>query len=162
MQGRAFDTVPVVVKIVPFVRFQGWAPMPPPVGAPPGASARLPAHAIAPFSCRAATGEREPRPLLARAAAHARDLRGRPPGGPHARDHRGLPAAAGVDRGLCDPDLDRDGRDLRDRRTDASLVNPALFVLLAFLLLAFFLGVWARRGHTMSLEQWTVGGRGFG
>jgi solute:Na+ symporter, SSS family len=41
-------------------------------------------------------------------------------------------------------------------------VNPALLVLLAFLLLALFLGVWARRGHTMSLEQWTVGGRGFG
>jgi SSS family solute:Na+ symporter len=41
-------------------------------------------------------------------------------------------------------------------------VNPALLVLLVFLLLALFLGVWARRGHTMSLEQWTVGGRGFG
>jgi len=41
-------------------------------------------------------------------------------------------------------------------------VNPALLVLLAFLLLALSLGVWARRGHTMSLEQWTVGGRGFG
>ena len=41
-------------------------------------------------------------------------------------------------------------------------MNPALLVLLAFLLLALSLGVWARRGHTMSLEQWTVGGRGFG
>jgi solute:Na+ symporter, SSS family len=41
-------------------------------------------------------------------------------------------------------------------------VSPALLVLLAFLLLSLFLGVWARRGHTMNLEQWTVGGRGFG
>jgi SSS family solute:Na+ symporter len=41
-------------------------------------------------------------------------------------------------------------------------VNPALIVLLAFLLLSLLLGVLARRGHAMNLEQWTVGGRGFG
>ena len=41
-------------------------------------------------------------------------------------------------------------------------MNPALLVLLAFLLLALILGVRARRGYTMNLEQWTVGGRGFG
>jgi SSS family solute:Na+ symporter len=41
-------------------------------------------------------------------------------------------------------------------------MSPSLWVLLAFLLLSFGLGVWARRGHTMNLEQWTVGGRGFG
>jgi solute:Na+ symporter, SSS family len=41
-------------------------------------------------------------------------------------------------------------------------LNPALLIILAFLALAFGLGLWARRGRTMSLEQWTVGGRGFG
>ncbi len=41
-------------------------------------------------------------------------------------------------------------------------MNPALLVLALFLLLSLALGVWARRGHDMSLEQWTVGGRGFG
>jgi len=41
-------------------------------------------------------------------------------------------------------------------------MSPALVVLLAFLLLSLVLGVLAQRGHAMSLEQWTVGGRGFG
>jgi SSS family solute:Na+ symporter len=41
-------------------------------------------------------------------------------------------------------------------------MNPALIVLLAFLLLSLVLGVLAQRGHAMNLEQWTVGGRGFG
>lgn len=41
-------------------------------------------------------------------------------------------------------------------------MSPALVVLLLFLLLSLGLGVVARRGHTMNLEQWTVGGRGFG
>jgi solute:Na+ symporter, SSS family len=41
-------------------------------------------------------------------------------------------------------------------------VNPALLILALFLALSFGLGLAARRGHTMSLEQWTVGGRGFG
>ena len=41
-------------------------------------------------------------------------------------------------------------------------MNPALLVIALFLAIAFALGLWARRGHTMSLEQWAVGGRGFG
>jgi len=41
-------------------------------------------------------------------------------------------------------------------------VNPALVVLAAFLALSFALGLLARRGRTMNLEQWSVGGRGFG
>ncbi|HET7226786.1 MAG TPA: sodium:solute symporter family protein [Candidatus Eisenbacteria bacterium] len=38
----------------------------------------------------------------------------------------------------------------------------ALAVIGAFVALALALGLLARRGHTMSLEQWAVGGRGFG
>ncbi|WP_441249487.1 sodium:solute symporter family protein [Kitasatospora sp. McL0602] len=38
----------------------------------------------------------------------------------------------------------------------------ALLVIAAFLLLAVALGVRARRGRDMSLEEWSVGGRGFG
>ena len=41
-------------------------------------------------------------------------------------------------------------------------MNPALVVIALFLALSFALGLLARRGRTMSLEQWTVGGRGFG
>ncbi|WP_026574215.1 sodium:solute symporter family protein [Bacillus sp. UNC438CL73TsuS30] len=41
-------------------------------------------------------------------------------------------------------------------------MNIALVVIFAFLLLAVFLGVRAKKGHDMNLEQWTVGGRGFG
>jgi SSS family solute:Na+ symporter len=41
-------------------------------------------------------------------------------------------------------------------------VSPALGVLLAFFAIAIGLGLIARRGHAMSLEQWSVGGRGFG
>ena len=41
-------------------------------------------------------------------------------------------------------------------------MTPALVVLSLFLALAFALGLVARRGHAMTLEQWTVGGRGFG
>jgi solute:Na+ symporter, SSS family len=41
-------------------------------------------------------------------------------------------------------------------------VNVALLVIGAFLLLSICLGLLARRGREMSLEQWTVGGRGFG
>ena len=41
-------------------------------------------------------------------------------------------------------------------------MSPALGVLLAFFAIAIGLGVFARRGHAMSLEQWSVGGRGFG
>src|SRR5712664_1208942 len=41
-------------------------------------------------------------------------------------------------------------------------MNPALLVIGFFLALSFALGIIARQGRTMSLEQWSVGGRGFG
>src|SRR5262245_34460683 len=41
-------------------------------------------------------------------------------------------------------------------------MSPALVVIALFLALSFALGLIARRGRTMSLEQWAVGGRGFG
>ena len=41
-------------------------------------------------------------------------------------------------------------------------MNAALAIIFATMLLALGLGVLARRGRQMSLEQWTVGGRGFG
>src|SRR5215210_798611 len=41
-------------------------------------------------------------------------------------------------------------------------MNVALVVIFLFLALALFLGIRARRGQDMDLEQWTVGGRGFG
>jgi solute:Na+ symporter, SSS family len=41
-------------------------------------------------------------------------------------------------------------------------MNLALVVIFVFLALARFLGIRARRGQDMDLEQWTVGGRGFG
>ncbi|MGG6437716.1 sodium:solute symporter [Saccharococcus caldoxylosilyticus] len=41
-------------------------------------------------------------------------------------------------------------------------MNGALIIIFAFLLLSLYLGVQARKGKDMNLEQWTVGGRGFG
>ena len=41
-------------------------------------------------------------------------------------------------------------------------MTPALGVIGAVFVLAIALGLLARRGHVMSLEQWSVGGRGFG
>ncbi|WP_257350977.1 sodium:solute symporter family protein [Pseudalkalibacillus decolorationis] len=41
-------------------------------------------------------------------------------------------------------------------------MNAALLVILFFLVLCTWLGVRARKGKVMSLEQWAVGGRGFG
>lgn len=41
-------------------------------------------------------------------------------------------------------------------------MNLALAIIFACLLLALALGILARRGKDMNLEQWTVGGRGFG
>ncbi|AUI37081.1 sodium:solute symporter [[Bacillus] caldolyticus] len=41
-------------------------------------------------------------------------------------------------------------------------MNSALVMIFAFLLLSLYLGVQARKGKDMNLEQWTVGGRGFG
>ena len=41
-------------------------------------------------------------------------------------------------------------------------MSSALLIIIAVTLLALYLGVRARRGHDMNLEQWTVGGRSFG
>ena len=41
-------------------------------------------------------------------------------------------------------------------------MSSALLIMVGTLVLALYLGVRARRGRTMSLEQWSVGGRGFG
>jgi len=41
-------------------------------------------------------------------------------------------------------------------------MSAALGIIVAFLLVLLALGVLARRGRTMTLEQWSVGGRGFG
>ncbi len=41
-------------------------------------------------------------------------------------------------------------------------MNVALLIIVLFIATALALGVAARRGKTMDLEQWTVGGRGFG
>ena len=41
-------------------------------------------------------------------------------------------------------------------------MNIALLIIFVFLALAIYLGIRARRGKDMNLEQWTVGGRGFG
>ena len=38
----------------------------------------------------------------------------------------------------------------------------AIFIIVSITLFALYLGVQARRGHDMSLEQWAVGGRSFG
>jgi SSS family solute:Na+ symporter len=41
-------------------------------------------------------------------------------------------------------------------------MNLALLIIFASLALAIYLGIRARRGKDMDLEQWSVGGRGFG
>src|SRR5215218_6211907 len=41
-------------------------------------------------------------------------------------------------------------------------MNVALVIIFAFLAFAVFLGIRARRGKDMDLEEWAVGGRGFG
>lgn len=41
-------------------------------------------------------------------------------------------------------------------------MNPALVLIAGSLVLSLGLGLLARRGRSMTLEQWTVGGRGFG
>lgn len=41
-------------------------------------------------------------------------------------------------------------------------MNPALLIITAFFFIAIGLGLYARRGRTMNLEQWSLGGRGFG
>src|SRR6202000_1922576 len=41
-------------------------------------------------------------------------------------------------------------------------MSRSLLIIVAVTLFALYLGVRARRGHDMNLEQWTVGGRSFG
>ncbi|MFK2827086.1 sodium:solute symporter [Bacillus sp. B190/17] len=41
-------------------------------------------------------------------------------------------------------------------------MNSALIVILLFLLLSIFLGIKAKKGKQMDLDEWAVGGRGFG
>ncbi len=41
-------------------------------------------------------------------------------------------------------------------------MNISLLIISLFLLLALYLGISSTRGKEMSMEQWTVGGRGFG
>ncbi|MGG3470620.1 sodium:solute symporter [Neobacillus pocheonensis] len=41
-------------------------------------------------------------------------------------------------------------------------MNTALIIIFGFLALSIFLGVQAQKGKEMSLEQWSIGGRGFG
>ncbi|MBM7643951.1 SSS family solute:Na+ symporter [Scopulibacillus daqui] len=41
-------------------------------------------------------------------------------------------------------------------------MNSALIIMAVFLLITIFLGIQAKKGRDMDLEQWTVGGRGFG
>jgi len=41
-------------------------------------------------------------------------------------------------------------------------MNSALIIILGFLALSIFLGIRSTKGKDMNLEQWTVGGRGFG
>ncbi|KAB2336717.1 sodium:solute symporter [Cytobacillus depressus] len=41
-------------------------------------------------------------------------------------------------------------------------MNIALIIIFGFLLLSIFLGIQAQKGKDMTLEQWSVGGRGFG
>src|SRR3954468_4375148 len=41
-------------------------------------------------------------------------------------------------------------------------MNTALIIIFGFLAFSIFLGVQAQKGKDMSLEQWSVGGRGFG
>jgi SSS family solute:Na+ symporter len=41
-------------------------------------------------------------------------------------------------------------------------MSPALIIIAATIVGVLCLGLVARRGQEMDLEQWTVGGRGFG
>jgi SSS family solute:Na+ symporter len=41
-------------------------------------------------------------------------------------------------------------------------MNAALIIIFAVIILCFYLGIKAKKGKEMDLEQWTVGGRGFG
>ena len=41
-------------------------------------------------------------------------------------------------------------------------MNSAMIIIFGVLLLSLFLGIMARRGKDMDMEQWAIGGRGFG
>src|SRR5919206_2348384 len=41
-------------------------------------------------------------------------------------------------------------------------MNVALLIIFVFLAVSIYLGIRARRGKDMNLEEWSVGGRGFG
>lgn len=41
-------------------------------------------------------------------------------------------------------------------------MNAALVIIFATMILSIFLGIRAKKGKDMDLEQWSVGGRGFG
>lgn len=41
-------------------------------------------------------------------------------------------------------------------------MNHALLIIFASLLAALYFGIRAQKGKDMNMEQWTVGGRGFG
>src|SRR4051794_15482940 len=93
-------------------------------------------------------------------------LRGHP--GRHLlrQPHRAVRARAAVRPLLGDavgrPDGGDHGGRLPARPAGAGPVSVALAIIVAFVAVAVGLGLRARRGHDMDLEQWTVGGRGFG
>src|SRR5690349_21657088 len=78
---------------------------------------------------------------------------------------RSRPAVpAGLDRGVDPAHFADHGHHLRRRSGHpvARAMNGALPFIAAAALLGLALGFLARRGREMSLEQWTVGGGGFG
>src|SRR5439155_967889 len=117
-----------------------------------------------------------PPPPLARRRPGAPDPRRRSVREPRAPAGAGAALPAALDRRLRPADLGdhgahrlarREGRAVRGReprssRPGCSPMNPALLIIALFLAFAFVLGLLARRGRTMTLEQWAVGGRGFG
>src|SRR5215204_7260706 len=70
-----------------------------------------------------------------------------------------------LDSDVGDPELSHHGNRVRRRSRQQGWsrgMNVALVVIFAFLALAVYLGIRARRGKDMDLEEWTVGGRSFG
>src|SRR5690242_5968813 len=70
--------------------------------------------------------------------------------------------ALGLDRALDPADVGDHGRHLclRSCQSGAAAMS-ALVIIFATMAFALWLGILARRGRDMDLEQWTVGGRGF-
>src|SRR5689334_22904933 len=72
---------------------------------------------------------------------------------------------ARLDRALDPAQLGDHGADLLVRSGEpvrGAAAMSALVIIFATMALALWLGVQARRRREMTLEQWTVGGRGFG